>query len=138
MVMLLEPDEKVVIDLLNRQVLLFKQHLQLRQKAAPDRLEKSLAFSSSLRFVRARMGEMDPQASADTLQVVGRIDASIISVQVFRHSEFQNGFFQRIFQGIGFLFQVELGVGDDPGFLVQPGDEIELFFALRVVGVLDM
>src|SRR5690554_5046946 len=97
MIVLPEPNKEVIVDFIHRHHFLAQHNLHLWQEAVLYSPEQTFQFPATLRAVRASMRKMDAKPAADALQMVGRINLSIVHICLFWQPKFKDRLFKTIF-----------------------------------------
>jgi len=72
------------------------------------------------------MQQGDAEAGTGVLEAVGSEHGAVVHVELSGEAPSLQGVEQAVAEGVGILAQVELGVGDEAGVVVDEGEEIAL------------
>jgi hypothetical protein len=88
--------------------------------------EEALDFALALGPVRAGLDQGDTELGAHQGQVLGAVIGPVVHIQALRQSAAQDGLAEHRQEGLGVLRQGKGGRGDDPGGIVDEGDQVGL------------
>ena len=105
---------------------------QLGQEVGADKAEEALDLALGLGGVGPGEDALDAEGGAGGVELVGAVDAALVGVDGQRAAVARDGPFEAVLQARELLVPVELGVGHQPGVVVEEGKEEGLALRLGV------
>ena len=96
------------------------------ENLAADRAEESFDLPSALRGIGWGVGKSYPQAGADLLQVPGAESSTIVDIEFARQSPGGERTAERLQPTGKILGKIKCPMGDQPGVVVEKGDQVAL------------
>ena len=97
------------------------------KEVLPDVAEPPLYLPPSLRGVRGRVDDCDPEAGGHLFGVGRLVTRPVVDVELLGQSPFFYALFEASFELRQVLREAEFRMGDQPGMVVHDGDEVALF-----------
>jgi len=108
---------------------------ELGQEVRAHKAKEALDLALGLWGVGSRQNALDAEGGAGGVELVGAVDAALVGVDGHRAAVAGDGPFETVLQAGELLVPVELGVGYQPGVIVEEGEEKGLSLGLWVGGV---
>lgn len=97
-----------------------------RQELLPDGEEEALDLAAPFRDVGPRMEEGDAEPAAGVGERVGPEGRAVVDIEPAGETALLEGRDEAVAEAVEALGEIELGVGDEPGVVVEDGEEIGL------------
>ena len=108
---------------------------QFGQEVGLDELEEAFDLAPPLRVVGRAEDALDAQRGTDGIQLPGGVDLALVDVDGQGAAVAQDGALEAVLEARELLVPIELGVRDEPGVVVEEGEEEGLALLVRVGGV---
>ena len=108
---------------------------QLWEKVRAHKAKEALDLALGLWGVGSRQDALDAEGGAGGVELVGAVDAALVGVDGQGAAVARDGPFEAVLEARQLLVPVELGVGYQPGVIVEEGEEKGLSLGLWVGGV---
>jgi hypothetical protein len=105
---------------------------QLGQKVRLSELEETLNLTATFRVIGGTEDTLNAQASADSVELIGPVDAALVDVDGKGATVAQDGAFEAILHAGKLLVPVELGVRNEAGVIVEESEEKDLALAVGI------
>jgi hypothetical protein len=100
-----------------------------------DKLEEALDLATAFGIVRGTEDALDAQGSADSVELVGLVDATPIDVDGKGATIAQDSTLEAIFHTGELLIPIELSVRDQTRMIIKKGEKKDLALAVGISGI---